>query len=581
MHRLRRPSAPLLAALVLVAAFAGLSVTRHAVAPRLARAAAVRAVLDTPRDARALAQGERWTSVRVTPVDRTATRVSFFAGPRLLAEAAVLPDGRVEQFADYRGQAVAYGAPLSQRPWLLAVACLAFVLSTAVLPLRRVRNLDVLALLALLAPLELLDDRLVVASTLAAVPPLVWLTGRCAWRAFGPTAETGPASRPSPDSGPRTTSQPLLDALTPAWDDAQRVRVLRVAVGAAAAVVAMVTLSAPSTVDVGQAVMEGGTLLLHGTLPYGHMPGDVFHGDTYPLLSYLAYVPLSALMPVRDSWDVANGALIVAAASALIVAWLLARFAGGCRSVPAKDAAGAACVSPAPAGTPPDPLPRSPATGLRAALAWLACPPLVVTVSSGTSDVLLAALLTGALVLSQRRLASAALIVAAGWFKLVPFVLLPVWLARMRGRRLVAALALLAASAAATWALLVALGGAGAPARMLHAIGYQLDRRTLHSPWTLLGVEWLQPLAQAGVLALVAGATVRARRDAAFAADPLRLAALAGAALLGIQLCGNYWTYLYLAWGAPCVVLSLLADAPLREHARAPTGVLAPKPALV
>jgi len=317
----------------------------------------------------------------------------------------------------------------------------------------------------------------------------------------------------------------------------------------------MITISAPSTVDVGQAVMEGGTLLLHGTLPYGHMPGDVFHGDTYPLLSYLAYVPLAALMPVHDSWDVANGALIVAAASALGIAWLLARFAG---------------ATPAP-----------PAAGLRAALAWLTCPPLFVAVSSGTSDVLLAALLAGALVLSQRRLASAALIVAAGWFKLVPFALLPIWLARLRGRQLAAALALLAGSAAATWALLVALGGAGAPVRMLHAIGYQLDRRTLHSPWTLLGIEWLQPLAQAGVLALVAGAAVRARRDAAFAADPLRLAAFAGAVLLGLQLCGNYWTYLYLAWAAPCVVLSLLADAPCPEPARAPAAVPAREPALV
>ena len=551
MHRVRRPSALLLAALVLVAAFAGLSATRHAVAPRLARDAAVRAVLETPRDARTLNRGERWTRVRVTPVDRTATRVSFFAGPRQLAEAAVLPSGRVEQFADYRGRAVAYGAQLAQRPWLVALGCLAFLLATVVLPLRRVRNLDALALLALLVPLELLNDRLVVASTLSAVPPLLWLTGRCAWRALAPAPPQ------------RASAQPLLDALTPAWDDAQRVRVLRVAVGAAAAAVAMITLSAPSTVDVGQAVMEGGTLLLHGTLPYGHMPGDVFHGDTYPLLSYLAYVPLAALMPVHDNWDVANGALIVAAGSALIVAWLLARSAARWARPRGEPAGGAQ------------------AAGLRAALAWLACPPLFVAVSSGTSDVLLAALLTGALVLSQRRLASAALIVAAGWFKLVPFALLPVWLARLRGRQLMAALALLAASAAATWALLVALGGAGAPARMLHAIGYQLDRRTLHSPWTLLGIEWLQPLAQAGVLALVAGAAVRARRDAAFAADPLRLAAFAGAVLLGLQLCGNYWTYLYLAWAAPCVVLSLLAEAPGLALARAPAAVPAREPALV
>jgi hypothetical protein len=515
MHRLRRPSALLVSALVLVVAFTALSVTREPIRPRLARDAAVHAVLRDATAARLLAHGERWTSVRVTPVDRVATRVSFFAGPRLLVEAAVGPRGRVMRIGDYRPLDVPYGAPLAQQPWLLALGCLAFVLATAVVPLRRLRNLDVLALLSFVVALLLLNERLIVASTLAAVPPLLWLTARCAWLGLAPRRHALPSSRP------------LLDALTPAWDGRRRTRVLRLAVGVAGASVAMVALSAPSTVDVGQAVMEGATLLLHGTLPYGHMPGDVFHGDTYPLLSYLAYVPLALAMPVRDSWDVANGALWVAAASALAVAALLARTAG-----------------------------------LRAALAWLTFPPLFVTVSSGTSDVLLALPLIGALVLTRRRATSSALVIAAGWLKLVPFALLPIWLARLRGRQLAGALALLAGSALATVALLVALGGGGAPGRMVHAIAFQLDRRTLHSPWSLLGIEWLQPLAQAGVLALVAGATVRVRREPSLADDPARLAALAGAVLLGLQLCGNYWTYLYLAWALPCLLLSLLAPGP-------------------
>jgi hypothetical protein len=119
-----------------------------------------------------------------------------------------------------------------------------------------------------------------------------------------------------------------VDVLTPTWGDAQRVRILRLAVGVAAACVALVTISAPSTVDVAQAVMEGGTLLVHGTLPYGKMPGDVFHGDVYPLLGYAVYTPLAIVMPVHDDWDVANGALIVAALSAIAGAWLLARIAG-------------------------------------------------------------------------------------------------------------------------------------------------------------------------------------------------------------------------------------------------------------
>lgn len=547
--RLRHPSALLVGAVVLLAAWAALSATRTTPRP-LPRAVALRAVRDSARAMRVLRVGPRWTSARVSPVEATTTRVTLFRGPQVVAEAAVSARGDVVRFADYRGAPVAYGVPLLQRPLALLIAALAFLLATAVVPLRRTRNLDVAALLALVAPVVLLDERLVVASTLAAVPPLLWLTGRCAWAALGPRRPAAP-------------SRPLLDAVTPGWSDARRLRMLRLAVGVAAACVAMVTVSAQSTVDVGQALMEGATLLTHGTLPYGHMPGDVFHGDVYPLLGYAVYAPLALAMPVHDSWDVANGALIVAAAAALAGAALVARLGCSLAASPART----------PAERPDD---AARAAGLRAALAWLTLPPLLVTVSTGTSDVLLGALLVAALVLARRPLASAATILLAGWFKVVPFALLPIWLARLRGRRLAAALALAAASAAVTLAALVALGGAGAPMRMLHAIAYQADRRTLHSPWTLLGIEWLQPLGQAAVLALVAGATVRARRDSAFAQDPARLAALAGAVLLGVQLTGNYWTYLYLAWVVPCVVAGLLADSPAR--ARAPVAARALNP---
>src|SRR4029079_19505328 len=99
----------------------------------------------------------------------------------------------------------------------------------------------------------------------------------------------------------------------------------------------------------------------------------------------------------------------------------------------------------------------------------------------------------------------------AGWFKVVPFALLPIWLARLRGRRLLAALALTAASGVLMLVALIALGGTRAPGQMLHAIAYQADRRTLHSPWTLLGIEWLQPLRQAAVIPPLAPATRRRR----------------------------------------------------------------------
>src|SRR5262249_5552126 len=126
MQRLRRPSSLLVAARVFVVACAGLGLARHDAAPRLSPPAAGRPGLDLPPDARALAQGERWPGVRVTPVDRETTRVSFFAGPRILAEAAVAADGSVERFVDHRGIETPYGAPLSHRAWLLALGCVAF-----------------------------------------------------------------------------------------------------------------------------------------------------------------------------------------------------------------------------------------------------------------------------------------------------------------------------------------------------------------------------------------------------------------------------------------------------------------------
>ena len=79
-------------------------------------------------------------------------------------------------------------------------------------------------------------------------------------------------------------------------------------------IVAMVGLSSLHVVDVGYAVMEGATLLTHGTLPYHHIP-DVLHGDTYPLASYLLDVPLAALTPVRDAWSDADATLAVTVCS--------------------------------------------------------------------------------------------------------------------------------------------------------------------------------------------------------------------------------------------------------------------------
>ena len=78
--------------------------------------------------------------------------------------------------------------------------------------------------------------------------------------------------------------------------------------------------------DVGFASLAGATTVLDGSLPYGNLPlGELVHGDTYPLLAYLAYVPAALASPVHDGFDGLEGALYVATAFALLGALALAR----------------------------------------------------------------------------------------------------------------------------------------------------------------------------------------------------------------------------------------------------------------
>jgi len=424
------------------------------------------------------------------------------------------------------------------------------------------------------APVVLLRHEYIDASVLSALPGLGYLLARCLLTAFRPPARPAPATA-------------LLDAITPGLEPARRVRWLRGLLIVSGLVFAMVAVGSPSAVDVVYAVMEGATRLSHGILPYGHMPPGIVHGDTYPILSYALYVPLALLSPVRSTWDSVLLGLAAASLAAFLAAWALYRGAAGARpkrggSAEARSRRGGSGGARTRRGRVRSA--EAEEAGLRAALAWLAFPPLLITASTGTTDIALAAMLAGALLLWRRPAACSALLTAAGWFKLAPFALLPVCLAPLRGRRLARALAVAAAVSAAPVGLLLALGGLHGPAQMLHAMSYQVSRGSLQSLWSALGLGALQPVAQAGVLGLIAAALVNLREQPELAHDRVRMAALAAAILLGLQLAADYWAFLYLVWFIPLVGLSLLAEPVAgaeRVAAPAPlTGSLEPAPAL-
>jgi hypothetical protein len=539
-----RLNAPL-AAGVLVALLAGLALTieHHSPRPVIPARRAVQIALHDAHTRDALA-GSHWTSARADPLDAKTERVSFYAGPQLVAEDAIERDGTVMAGVDDRALPVPYGNSVAYEPALLVGLCALFVLMTGVTPWRRLRNLDVAASLSLVVSVVLFQHRYVSISLIEVAPGMVYLLTRCARRALGPPLE-------------EPISTPLLAAITPGADPARRVRWLRTTLIVLGLVFVMIGLGSTDPVDVIYAVMEGATRLVHGVLPYGHMPPGVLHGDTYPILSYALYAPLAVLSPVNDLWDSVDAGLGVAVLAALVAAWAVFRATAGSR---ARSAGGRS--------------PEVEEAGLRAALAWLSFPPLLITVSTATTDVTLAAMLAIAVLLWRRPTWCSGLLAVAGWFKLAPFALLPLSLAPLRGRRLLGATVAVVAVSAVSLGILLALGGTRGPSDMAHAVAYQFSRGSLQSVWSALGIEGLQPVGQACVLGLIAGAVVKLRREPELARDRARIAALSASVLIGMQLAADYWAFLYLVWIVPLVCGALYADRPQEQ----PAGVRATVP---
>jgi hypothetical protein len=497
----------------------------------LAKSVAVRAALADHAAARLLAP-LHWNRVVPTAMDHRYEILGFYRGARIVATVTVGYHHRpvILDSQNLTKQSYMYGANVGNDPRVLVGLCLVFVLMAGVWPLWRMRNLDVLALASLASTVILFNRGLLGTMAFTAYPVLTYLALRCAW--WGLRRSTGTSRS--------TTVVPLYEHFTRRWGLSERARVLRLIAFAAMVVLVMVGLTSPNVLDVGYAVMEGATGIVHGVLPYGHIP-DVLHGDTYPLGSYLAYTPLAWLTPVRNVWENADAALAVAVLAGLLVAVGVARMAR--RDAEVGEA-------------------ESKLTGLRNAIVWLTFPPLLVTVSTGTTDVLLAALLVIVLMLWRRPAWSAAALSGAVWFKLVPLAILPMLFARLSGRPAWRALAALAVVSAGMLACLLLLGGIDAPQRMISAMTFQFTRGSQHTLWAVIGDVPLQQLAQAATLALIVGSVIRARRDPAFAADRPRVAAVCGAALLGLQISANYWNYMYLVWAFPFIALSLLGDVP-------------------
>lgn len=510
----------------------------------LSSARAVAVARTDPQVSRAIAR-HHWNRVSVIPLDRQDQRVTFLRGQQVIAVAAVGPGPEVAHVV-IRTTDVDSGSAIANSIPLLVALTLLFLLATASLPLLSLHNLDVLALAAFTPSVAALNYGYILPSVIIAYPPLLYLAVRCIWTGFG-------RARPP-------AAESLYSRLTRSWPEPLRRRVLAYVVSGTALVVVVVTVTSTGASDVAFAAVSGATDLLHGVLPYGHIPGFIVHGDTYPLLTYVAYLPAAAIWPVTDFFSDPQGSLFVTAVAVLVTAAAAHRFT--LRLVERRPAGVAESAR---------------LSGLRMALAWLAFPPVILAASGGANDLVLAACLALALASFRTPGRSAFAIGVGAWIKVIPLFALPLFLARAGRRGALRAGGALVALSAGLCASMIALAGPGAIAAMLHAMSFQLERSSLASLWVGLPFGFLQPVAEATLVACVVAAGLAAARQAALRGDLRRVAALlAGVALLA-QICANYWTWAYLPWAfVPLIPALLVATAPERERPAAQLARPAP-----
>jgi hypothetical protein len=466
--------------------------------PPLPKQAAVRAALQD-KGVRSLVAGSGWTNARVIPLDRTHWRVTFFDGPRYVLDAAVGPRGRVDAVEQHAGGVHPPGSKIIWNPAALIGFAALFVLAVAVRPLRSRRNLDALVIAAgFTSALLLLDNRLLAAHVYVAAAALIYVAVRCVQVALDPTP--APAQQ-APDVGrllPAITLATLVAAL-------------------------VVVITSTGTYDVAFAGMAGGTLLNHGISPYGHLPAEVVHGDTYPLLSYVLYMPFAALGPVRDSFDSLDGALWLNSLALIASAFIFSRW------------------------------------DTRTALAWLAFPPVLLAASSGGNDVPAALFVVGALATFATAELSVGLLTLAGWVKIAPALALVPFLARLRGPTLRRALLVVIALLVAGLLAMLVIGGAHSIDQALRALRFQFERGSWFSVSRQLGLPALQVAFQALTLTFLVMTAIALRRDPGISFR--RVSALGGTAIALTQLSGNYWSYTYLPWLLPFVLVALFPPA--------------------
>ena len=440
-----------------------------------------------------------------------------------------------------RGRPGAFGGKTLLSPLVWLGFCLLFFVGLA--DLRRpltMRNLDLVVLLGFSVSLVFFQRGEIFASVPLAYPVLLYLLGRGVWIGFG---RRGAAIR----------------SVWPTWAlAAAAVFLLGFRVG--------LNLETPrGVIDVGLAGVVGASRILDGEAPYGNMPtrtgkpcgpadtdgqvrdriqtngrceSAIERGDTYGPLSYLAYVPATALLGWSGKWDslpAAHATSIAFDVLTLLGLVLVGRRFGGNRL--------AALL----------------------AFAWVAYPFTAYALNANTNDTIMPAFLVFGFWLVASDWARGAAVALAGWTKFGALLVAPLWATypRAEKRPLGRFAAAFAVATVLTFSILLLEPGPFHAVRTVwdRTVAYQAER---DSPFSLWGwgqyhaqgipdLGFLQPVVAVLAVALALVLAFRPRRK-----GPVELAALTAAVLVASQLALTHWFYLYLPWVVPFVALWLL-----------------------
>jgi hypothetical protein len=411
----------------------------------------------------------------------------------------------------------------------------------------RIVHLDLLVLLGFGVSHIFFNNGEIGVSVPLAYPVLLYLLARMLWIGF---RGAGPGLRPG---------APVV------W----------LAVAAALLVGFRVALNVADSgvIDVGFSGVVGADRAIEGDPLYGEdaFPDDNQFGDTYGPVNYYAYVPLEQALPWSGEWDELPAAHAASILFDLAVVALLVLL--GRRMRPGR------------AGLD---------LGVMLAFAWAAYPYTAYTLQSNANDSLVTTLVLAALVLIWTPVGRGAMTALAALTKFAPLALAPLLAAGpragllavdpetgegplARGRLRSLALFVAALTGVGALAMLPTLLDPGLSTFWERTVESQVDR---DSPFSIWGQEPdLEPLRTGLMIATVALALLVAfvprRRTLP------RIAALAAAILIAVQLTAEHWFYLYIVWFFPLACAALAGEEPQRPTPAEVAGVDDSKRSLV